>query len=614
MSLLLLAACLNETTFIEGHFDGPTSVAVLHAETGGPFYEPVAFVSNSRSGLIVPLDVKHGWLLADDRASPFLEAQPIPTGADRILGEIAVFAPDTEHISLFVADNKTATLLTVDYIQGIGGDGAFIHSRPRLVGEVDFVDADGSGDAATLDGLELRSGYATTEDWVLQFDGTSWEVTGSRSGDQAFDARTLEPYSTDDGALHFLISGAATKGDRFEFSVDSGVGEIDLAGVVGGLYMSPVQDWLYAAVTSLEDGTGRVAVIDPTTGLERGSLDLPEDARPHRFSGDLSGDLIYVSDARSGAVYEVIVDPIDPTSSAVRTLEMPGPVIDVAYQADEHYEHLFVALAGDTQLHLYDLVADAWKDINTATPEVDAIELQTPITGLATGLDRILLQQFGPNGTRASDRVVVASTFEGVLTTIEAGTGCLMVDESGPFATMDTDLPFDDEGETSTPSLEASGATGRAVQVNSCGGIARTQTWVLTYDGSLGAWVAEGARSGVQDNLVYEDERYVSDSGEISLLVRSGTLPSTSGDRFMFHVDSGVAEVDGDISGDGVVAGDEPRLEIPTRPVPFSYLAGPDAESWAEVNRKVGVLWPQQNADMVLRVNLEANKIEVIWD
>ena len=614
MILLLLAGCADEITFIEGRFDGPISAAVLHPETGGPFYEPVAFVANSRSGRIVPLDVKHGWILADDPAAPFLEAQPIPTGADRILGDIAVYAPTTDQVSLFVADAHTSTLLSVDYIQGVTDEGGFIQARPRLQGEVAFVDADGSGDAATLEQLELRTGYATTEDWVLEYDGAAWSVTGTRSGLQSLEARALEPYSTDDGSLHFMVSGPATKGDRFELSVDSGVRELDLGGVVEALYLSPTQDWLYVALTSLDDGRGRVAVIDPATGLERGSLALPDDARPHRFSGDLAGDLVYVSDARSGAVYEVLVDPVDPTGSALRTLPMPGPVIDVAYQADEDYEHLFVALSGDTKLHLYDLVADDWKDINTATPEIDGIELQTPITGLAAGLDPILLQQEGPNGTRPRERVVVASTFEGVLSTVEARTGCLMVDETGPYATLDPDLPFDDEGALSTPTLENSGATGRSVQVNPCGGIARTQTWVLTYDGAQGGWIAEGARSGVQDNLVVEDQRYVSDQGEISLLVNSGTLPSTSGDRFTFHVSSGVAEVDGDISGDGVVAGEEPRLEIPTRPVPFSYLAGPEAEAWAEVNRKVGVLWPQQNSDTVLRVNLEANKIEVIWD
>lgn len=614
MILLLLSACVEDSTFIEGHFDGPVSVAVLDPETGGPFYEPVGFVANSRSGLIVALDIKHGWLLADDRAAPFLHAQPVPTGQDRILGDIAVYAPDTEHVSFFVADAQTASLLSVDYIQGIQADGAFIHARARLVDEIAFVDTDSSGDAPTLEHFELHNGYATTEDWVLEFDGSTWSVEGSRSGDQQYDVTALEPYQTDGGELSFLVSGTATKGDRFEFSVDSGVTETDLGGVVEALHMSPVQDWLFAAVTSLEDGSGWVSVVDPVTGLEAGQLALPDGARPHRFSGDLSGDLLYVSDARSGAVYEVLVDAADPVASAVRTLAMPGPVIDVAYQADEDYEHLFVALAGDTELHLYDLVADDWKDINTATPEIDGVDLQTAIVGLATGLDPIYTQQPGPNGTTPRERVIVASTFEGVLTTVEARTGCLMVDEIGPYAVLDADTPYDDEGETSTASLEASGATGRSVQVNSCGGVALTQTWVLTYDGAQGVWLVEGARSGVQDNVAFEDERYVSDAGEVSFLIRSGTLPSTSGDRFTFTVTSGVAEIDGDINRDGLVVGDEPRLEVPTRPVAFSYLAGPDADAWAEVNRKVGVLWAQQNADTVLRVNLEANKIEVIWD
>ena len=68
--------------------------AVLRPEEGGPFYEPIGFVTNSRSGLIHPLDLKHGWLLADDPLSPFLWGASLPTGADRILGDVVAWAQD----------------------------------------------------------------------------------------------------------------------------------------------------------------------------------------------------------------------------------------------------------------------------------------------------------------------------------------------------------------------------------------------------------------------------------------------------------------------------------------------------------------------------------------
>ncbi|MCP4919292.1 MAG: hypothetical protein GY913_20515 [Proteobacteria bacterium] len=610
--MVLLALACTQTQLVEGRFDGPVGVAVLHPEDGGPFYEPTAYVSNSRNGRIVQLDVKHGWLLADDPSSPFLDGQPIPTGTDRILGEIAVYAPDAENVSLFVGDSHTRTLLSVDYVQGVNDDGSLITARPVLDGEVVFEDVDGSGETTTLDQLELRTGYATTEDWVLEFDGTAWSVTGSRSGLQTLEASGLEPYATDDGSLSFVIHGAATKGDRITFSVDSGVDELDLGGVVEGLVLVP--DALLVAVTSLEDGTGWVSVVDPIVFTEVGRLPLGDTARPHRFSTDLSGDLVYISDARDALVYEVLLDAQDPDSSAVRALEMPGPVTDVAYQADSDYEHLFVGLADEAYLHVYDLSSDSWIDTNPATPGVDPMYMGTPIVGMATGLDAVLLQHGGSTGERPSERVVAVGTFEGVLSIVEGRTGCMTTDELGPYATLDDTVPFSDAGETSTPNMDANGATGRPIQVNPCGGIAVSETWTATYDGTEGNWVLEGTRTGIQEGRAWSDERYISDDAGFSFLIRSGTLPETAGDRFTFHVFDGTAEITGDTNDDGLITGTDVRMELPARPVPYSFYAGPDSDSWEAVNRKVGVLWPQTNSDTILRVNLQAAEIEAIWD
>jgi hypothetical protein len=606
MLLLGLMAC-NDTVALEGAFDGPDASAVLHPETGGPFYEPVAFVANSRNGRIVPLDLKHGWVLADDPAAPFLNAQQIPTGSERILGPLQVWAPDAETVVLFAADAHNQRLLEIDYVQGLNEDGHPITARPVLVGEVL------SSGAAVLEELHLRQGRAATEDWVLRFEGSSWVVTGSRSGEQLGRARPLEPYATDDEALEFIVSGPAAEGDTITLSVDSGVDELDLGGFVEALYMLPDQSALLASVTSLEEGTARLVAVDPLSGAVA-EIPLPAGARPWRMAGDPSSSLVYVADSRSPAVYELIWNGDAPGASPVRTLVTDGAVVDLAWQGDADWENLFVATAAQNRVDVYDLVQDAWLDVNPLTPELDGIDTQTPVTGLGAAVDPVYLQLAGAYGTPGYEKVLAISTLEGVVRLAQGRTGCLVSDEYGPWAELDDVSPFLDAGDTSNPSFEAGGATGRAVQVNPCGGTAVNETWSLVFDGAAGAWQVTGSIVGVQEAPAYENVRYISDGGEISFLLRSGTLPSTSGDTFTVHVYDGIAEITGDTNEDGLTTGDETRMELPARPVPFSYLAGPEGESWEPVNRKVGVLWPQTNSDSVLRVNFEGAQVDAVWD
>ncbi len=132
-----------------------------------------------------------------------------------------------------------------------------------------------------------------------------------------------------------------------------------------------------------------------------------------------------------------------------------------------------------------------------------------------------------------------------------------------------------------------------------------------TFDGTLGAWVVEGERAGLQENLAYEDQRYVSDEGVLSFLILAGQSPSTHGDQYAWTVYDNVVEVDGDLDRDGDI---DQELELPARPVAFSYLAGPTGGGWDEVNRKTGVLWPLTDDNTVLRVNLQTAQIEVVWD
>jgi hypothetical protein len=255
----LALACRDDATPM-GSFDGPMAAAVLPAE-GTVFEEPVGFIANSRSGIIVPLDLKHGTMLADQFAAPFMRPRWIATGSSRILGDIVAYAPTEDTVSLLAADTAHGVLLEVPYMVGFDGE-------PEVVtptyGAPEFIDVDGSGDAPSLTEIALRRGWSTTEDWVVEFDGEVWVTTGSRSGRQPQTVSGSGHFQAQNRELEFDIKGAATRGDRFEFSTHTGIVEHDLGGMVLALERVPGQRMVVAAVWTPETEVGSVVLWSTT--------------------------------------------------------------------------------------------------------------------------------------------------------------------------------------------------------------------------------------------------------------------------------------------------------------------------------------------------------------
>lgn len=619
--MLSALACL-ESNNLEGDFDAPTGVAILHPDQGGPFDEPVAIVANQNRGTLVPLDIKHGWMVSEDPSAPYLESPHIATGSDRILGSVAVYAGENGAVTLLVADAQTRRLLQVPWV--LSADAGRLNTvRPEVSEAPSFVDTDGSGDQASLELVSLRRGRAATETWTLTYTGKDFLVEGSRSGVQYRRATWLTPYATDDGSLDLLLEGSATEGDQFTLGVDSGVVEFDLGGNVQDLLMLQDQSALLALVTTLPDpllpdleaGT-RLLALDPASLDVLSELALPEGAAPARMNASQDQSQLFLGDTQNPFVYQVDLDSADLGASVVESIGMPAPVVDVVYQGDESYRYLFIALQGEVSVRIWDLDRSAWRDVNPVTPEADGVYVGAPISGLAASSDPILLQEEGPYEARERDRVVAISTFEGVVKVAEASTGCLTLEQTGPNVTFGenvSDVGFDDSTPTSNPSFTTD-VFGEAVQVNPCGGIARTQSWLMTYDGAQGNWLVEGSVSGFQERRAVEGVRYVSDQGEISFLLSSGTLASTDGDSWFFTVDNGVLKIDFDRNNNGVGDNNETPIDVPGRPVPYSFLAGAEDGGWTAVNRKVGVVLPVTGYDNVCKVDLQAGRITSIWD
>jgi hypothetical protein len=608
--VLSLAVGCTPDNDTDPHFDGPVSTTVLHPEQGGPFEEPVGFVANSRSGRITALDLKHGRLLSDRPTGSFLRAPYVATGRDRVLGDIAVRAPDGEHVTLWVADLRYDVLVEAPYIVGLDPWPAFV--EPSATEPV-FVDADGSGDDVTMADLQLRRGYTTTEDWVLEYDGVAWSVTGSRSGRQGEQAPMGEPWHTGWRELEFELSGTATAGDRLELSTDTGVIEHDVGGAVQALALHPDQGLLALSVFDRVDGTGALVLFDAEAGAVLGELTLAEGAQPYRLVWTPEGDRLFVADASLPVAWQIDLDPADPLASVVQRIDMHAPISDVAFMDTSAGERLVVAPVGLNRVDLFDLDTASFVVVNPHTGEPWGLDLGSPVTGLAAAPFPVRLPETTEFGARVVEPTVAVALFSGELLQLEASTGCLAQDEDGPRSIEgdSNSFTFEDLGEASDSYIWMDEATERHVTVNECAGIARSEEWQVVYDEVAQSWWVEGGESGAQLGRAENDLRYVSDEAAISFTIMSGLSPATDGDRYYITINDGVLRASGDLDRWG---DDEHYFENPGRPTPFWYDVGPTGGGWDELDRRAFMLWPITNSDYVVRVRLSSAEGEIVWN
>ena len=610
-------------------FDGPGASAWLEAGDG-PFDEAIGFVANTRSGTIVPIDLKHATLMGDQLASPFLQPRWVATGDERLLGELVAWAPDASSITLFVADHVHKVLVEAPYVTGVDdATGEPIVVTPGYSQEAVFLDEDQSGDNAELVDLDLSHGYTTTEDWRIEFDGSEWWVFGSRSGKQSRTASTGEEWNTDNRELSFTIEGSATAGDRFELSTDTGIVEHDLGGMVLDLERIPGTELLVAAVWSEVAQIGDLVVWNMRDGVEVGRIGQDDATDPHQPWKLVLGSQtdthvqVFAGSARRPAVQIFDLDLANPESSEPATvIESSGPISALAWLKHDgnelieepSYEHLFVATTDSSRVDLFDLLTQTWVNVNPQDSEGGGIKLHSPIHGLSASRVPVDLQQQSAWGAQHDDRVVAVSTFDGSLMMLEGATGCLAVEEEGPSIPTSSSgeaVDFSDHGAESTPYLYQDPATGSSMTLPSCGGVARSEIWSATYDGLTGNYLVEGTISGIQENRAWEDQRYVSDNGQISFLILAGAAPTTDGDTFSMQVDDGILRIK-QVLRPGGLSSD--ALELPDAPLVFDMQAGPTGGGWDEDRTQVHILLPVTNSDFVMRVRADAWETQVIWD
>ncbi|MEC8423721.1 MAG: hypothetical protein VX000_08080, partial [Myxococcota bacterium] len=420
-------------------------------------------------------------------------------------------------------------------------------------------------------------------------------------------------WESDNKEIVLTLQGTATEGDRLTFSTDAGVQEHPVGGVPLAVTRVPDTDLIALGVWERDAASGALVLWDAAAETEVGRLPLDDGGQPWRIVVSEDGDALFIADARLPRILRIPLDPTQPDlliaeSIATRTVSMdlalvsdPGDAVTGAAP----YDHLFVASATDARVDVYDLTSDVWLDVNPLDDVVGGLDLRSPVVGLSTAPMPIRLQEESGDDIRRNARVVAVTTFDGALRLLEGANGCQAITTDGPRVASETgyeEVAFDDNGPASNPVMLTDGATGRQVISDPCGGVIRTETWTVTFDGVAGNWAVEGSASGLQADRAWPDERYVTDQGELSFIILAATSPATDGDTFSFTMEEGTLRLDEVLGGNGSAA----PLELPARPLAFTMEAGPTGGGWNADRRQVHLLVPVTNSDVVLRVRPQA--------
>lgn len=602
---LVLGACAQDEEF-SGSLDTPLALTAHLPSSSGPFTDPVGFAADSRGGLIRPLALVEGRYLTDTPEASFLRGAPLATGSARLIAGLAAHATSADTLDVWAIDRRFGQLLKLPYITG--REGIALTRQATTWGEISFLDADGSGDDPTARLLGVDVSRAAAETWTATWDGALWWVTGTRSGAMAEPARPWVDWQDPSGAIRLYLGSEATAGDSVSVTVDNGTVEIDLAATPDALSVAPDQSRMLVASTSAA-GASTLRWVDTASATLGDTVALPDDARPGRMAWSTDSTSVFVADLSRSSVWEILPGDTDTVVEHV----LPWPVSDVAPLIDDEGRWLYVAPAAGRSVWMLDLDTDTLRDINASTPEVDGMTFEAPVLGLEALHEAYEWPEANGDGEFLHGRTVAVALHSGRVVFMEEQTGCLVHDNQGPRTDLlgaasllgDYQTSYDlDPFSPVTPWLQATDDASRHITVNSCGGIADAEIWSLLYDSANQSWVPSGVKSGEQARRASEDERYVSDDGAISFVIRAGGIPTEEGWSITFEVLEGVLSADGDNDGDRVR---DIEMDMPGDPIFFW-----DVDEEGETIAWIAVA--ASSADVVARIDATTGLVDMLWD
>lgn len=388
-----------------------------------------------------------------------------------------------------------------------------------------------------------------------------------------------------------------------------------------------------------------------TAGAGAGLLDvpLPPGATPTRmdlvygyaWQGGADRVLFFADPSEAGVFHQLDVSGGVPETFADRWQVVPVgfPSVDLALSRSTRAPRLYLGAkrvegggAADSSgvVRIYDVEAGAEIDFNPYTPYVSAaqcretfcpnacveacvweptdpatcqadceatcedgcrdegVPVNGPITGLSATVGAVELASTDNEGRPLWDHLIAVTTYAGSLYTIAGSTGCLtFLDPRGAYVSASELV---DEGETTNINLWLDPETSRTGVGNQCGGITRAETWSFRYDALVSAFRVEGTKSGPQVGLAFLDRRYVSDGGEVSILLRSGTLAPTDGDIFLVQMEDNVSAFS--------------SFELPQDPVTYELATGSSGAGWSVEGVRQGAVVLSVTNDTVTNLSL----------
>ncbi|MFK7929320.1 MAG: hypothetical protein AB8H79_14090 [Myxococcota bacterium] len=602
--LLLAAGCRNELEY-EGAFTVPSAGAITEPGAQTPFSEAIAYVSNRIGGQIRPLAAESGRFLSDDPTASFLRGSPLSTGRARVLTSVAVYAPNADVLTVFAADQRFGQLLQVPHITSTDA------GRP-VESTVEASDMRTTG-AGTVTDLDLHDGFVSTETWTFTFDGEVWKGDGSRSGKLDAGATPAEPYTPIGQPFTITFGGSPEAGATVSFDTMSGLVEHDLGAVPVKLAMAPDQGVLAIATVNDTGTDGGVIWWDPESGTIAGEVELPEGAMPVAMTWE--GSRLWIADGVSNTLWWVEQDQTTPTA-----IELPVRAAHLA--SAPAVERLY--LASDDDIWAVDANTGAVVDLNPFVDGVQGFPLHSPIRGLAQMSGEIQQGDDDDDGVRRTTPGLAISLYRGTVVFFDEELGCLFQDGLGPrtravsaqSGTVRGDHTIDFDGAAGGPELVQNASNENFVSVNNCAGIAQEEGWRLTFDQGQQGWTVEGTLSGVQQNLAYEDRRYVTDGGEIGFLIRSGVSPARDGWNLTFSIEDGVLGLTGDQDGDVLVDpnASEVGFSLPGTPLPVELYLTSDDAGWRNTTGTPAIIIPLEGANAVARGRPDLGLVDALWE
>ena len=605
MILLSLLACTTDLLY-NPLFDEPIKASILQSTEETSWTSSLGFIANRRSGKIVPLDLERNSAFSDQASASFLRPRGVATGSGRSLEDLVAFAPSNDRISLYALDTRSQKLLQVPYIEGM-------LPEPQLIipiaSEIEFVDADQSGDAPTLQDLRLQTGATSTEDWTLTYQRGEWLVQGSRSELQEFHAFTGTQYISEQEEIQFTISGTASEGDQFQFSTETGLVEHDLGGTP--LEMLSISDpFLLISVFNTETSSSWLSLFNMIQNQEIGRWEAPDGSQLGRMIQQ--DETIFITDTQNPQIFELNISLDDFSASTVETISAIAIVHDLEILKTETYSHLFAAMATEQRIDVFDLDTREWKQVNPYEELRGGTRLYSPVVGISKTPRAIKLQSTSNFDVPETDYAVVASLFDGTVVMLEGETGCVATIPGGSSIDISGNsfgvITFQDTGILSNPEVYINDA-GMMLSTSNCGGVLLDEDWTVLYDGTTGDWTVEGSRSGEQETIAHLDKRYRSDNGAFSFLLLSGNYPPTDGDFFTFSTIANTLTLNSILRPSGTRS---EALELPASPEVYQKFESGD-DGWIDLDGEVYALIPISNSDTVIRLNLETWTTEMVW-